>query len=299
MNEQAVRKTFKYRLKPTPKQEQAMAFVVRRCRELYNAALEARQDGWQKGGVGVTEAMQSAQLPAINAVRPEYHDIHSQVLQDVLTRLDRAFQAFFRRIRAGQTPGYPRFQGSNRYNSFTYKQFGNGARLENGFLILSKIGRIVVRWSLSLEGTPKTITICREADGWYVCFSCADVPTQSLPETGQETGIDLGIEAFATLSNGTRILHPSWYRKAERALKTAPRRVNRRKKGSNRRRKAVTLLAKAHQKVGRQRADFHHKTALALVQQNDTIYHEDLQTANMVRNHHLPSLFLTQAGRRS
>jgi putative transposase len=105
--------------------------------------------------------------------------------------------------------------------------------------------------------------------------------------TGQETGIDLGIEAFATLSDGTRIFSPGWYRKAERALKTAQRRVSRRKKGSNRRRKAVQLLAKAHQRVRRQRQDFHHKTVLALVRENDTIYHEDLQVRNMVKNHHL------------
>src|SRR6476469_10708091 len=140
--------------------------------------------------------------------------------------------------------------------------------LDKGFLVLSKIGRLAVRWSRPLEGTPKTVTISREADGWYVCFSCADVPVQRLPETRQETGIDLGIEAFATLSNGARIFSPGWYRKAERALKTAQRRVSRRKRGSNRRRKAVTLLAKTHQKVRRQRADFHHKTALALVQAN-------------------------------
>jgi putative transposase len=129
--------------------------------------------------------------------------------------------------------------------------------------------------------------ISREADSWYVCFACADVPILPLPPTGLETGIDLGIEAFATLSDGARIFHPGWYRKAERALKTAQRRVSRRKTGSNRRRKAVTLLAKAHQRVRRQRQDFHHKTALALVRANDTIYHEDLQTANMVRNQHL------------
>ena len=105
-----------------------------------------------------------------------------------------------------------------------------------------------------MEGTPKTITLSREADGWYVCFSCADVPIHPLPATGRQTGIDLGIEAFATLSDGTRIFSPGWYRKAERALKTAQRRVSRRKKGSARRKKAVTLLAKAHQKVRRQRA---------------------------------------------
>jgi putative transposase len=287
MGEQTVRKTYKYKLKPTSEQERAMAFVLRRCRELYNAALEERRDAWQKCGVNVTEAMQSAQLPDIKEVRPEYRDIHSQVLQDALTRLERAFQAFFRRVKNGETPGYPRFQGSNRYNSFTYKQFGNGATLDNVFLVLSKIGRIALRWSRPLEGTPKTVTISREADGWYVCFSCADVPVKPLPPTGQETGVDLGIEAFATLADGTRIFSPGWYRKAERALKMAQRRVSRRKKGSNRRRKAVTLLAKAHQRVRRQRQDFHHKVALQLVQTNDTIYHDDLQTANMLRNHHL------------
>jgi putative transposase len=117
-------------------------------------------------GKSITCAHQSAELPTIKAVRPEYHDIHSQVLQDVLTRLDRAFQAFFRRGQAGEQPGYPRFQGSRRCNRFTYKQCGNGATLDNGYLVLSKIGRIAVGWSRSLEGAVKTVTIVHEADGW-------------------------------------------------------------------------------------------------------------------------------------
>ena len=116
-----MRKTFKYKLKPTLQQERAMAFVARRCRELYNAALHERKEAWQKCGVSVSEAMQSAQLPAVKEARPEYRDIHSQVLQDVLTRLDSAFQRFFARVKAGETPGYPRFQGANRYTSCTYK----------------------------------------------------------------------------------------------------------------------------------------------------------------------------------
>jgi putative transposase len=237
--------------------------------------------------VSITLARQSAQLPAIKEVRPEYREIHSQVLQDVLTRLDRAFHAFFRRVQQGETPGYPRFHGERRSNSFTYKQFGNGAILENGVLVLSKLGRIVVRWSRPLEGTPKTVTIAKEADGWYVCFSCADVPVQPLPETGQETGIDLGLEAFATLADGTRIENPRPYRKAERALKKAQRRVCRRKKGSKRRCKAVRLLARKHQRVRRQRQDFHHKVALTLLRQYDTISYEDLQTAHLLKNHQL------------
>jgi putative transposase len=286
MNEQTVRKTFKDKLQPTSAQAQAMGTVLRRCRELYNAGLEERREAWRKCGVTVREYDQSAQLPAIKEARPEYQKVHSQVLQDVLHRLELSMQAFFRRTREGQTPGYPRFQGAIRYNSFTSKQFGNGATLDNGFLVLSKIGRIAVRWPRPLEGTPKTVTVSREADGWYACFSCADVPVQPLPATDQETGMDLGLEAFATLSDGTRIVHPGWYRKAERALKTAQRRVSRRKKGSHRRRKAIALLATAHQQVRRQRADFHYTAARALVRSTDVIDHEDVQTANLVRNPH-------------
>src|SRR6266849_4715034 len=98
-----------------------------------------------------------------------------------------------RRSSAGEKPGFPRFQGRNRYHSFTYKEYDNGARLDNGSLVLSKIGRIAVRWSRPVEGSIKTVTISKEADGWYVCFSCADVPIQPLPNTGRETGIDMGL----------------------------------------------------------------------------------------------------------
>jgi putative transposase len=223
----------------------------------------------------------------LRAELPEYAAIHSHVLQDVLARLDKTYQAYFRRVQRGEKAGFPRFKGRNRFHSFTYKEFGNGARLDNGFLVLSKIGRLAVRWSRPLEGTPKTVTLSREADGWYVAISCADVPCQPLPLTGQETGIDLGLESFATLADGSQIANPRIFRVAELNLKRAQRRVSRRKRGSNRRRKAVKPLAKAHAKVRRARQDFHHKSALALVRQYDTIYHEDLQPANLVKNHQL------------
>ena len=291
MSDESLRKTYKYKLKPTPEQERQLAGILWQCRRLYNTALEQRFTLYRQRGVSLSRYEQEAELKDIRAEMPDYAAIHSHVLQDVLARLDKTYQAFFRRIRAGQTPGFPRYQGRNRWHSFTYKEFGNGARLDgipdNGFLVLSKIGRIAVRWSRPLDGTPKTVTISREADGWYVSFSCADVPMQPLPLTGQETGIDLGLESFATLADGTMIHNPRCYRKAERRLKTAQRKVARRKKGSNRRKKAVQLLARAHQTVKRQRQDFQQKTALALVRQYDAIYHEDLQTANMLKNHHL------------
>src|SRR5215472_15079233 len=124
MQQQYVRKTFKYQLMPTPEQEQALATVLWRCRELYNAGLQERKAAWEQCRVCVSFAMQSAQLPGIKEVRPDYRDLNAQVLQDVLHRLDKAFAAFFRRVQAGAHPGYPRFQGKDRYNSFTYPQVG-------------------------------------------------------------------------------------------------------------------------------------------------------------------------------
>ncbi len=282
-----VRKAYKYKLKPTPEQERQLEEVLRRCRVLYNTALEERITAYRRCGVTLTCYQQQAELPDLKAAFPEYGDIHSQVLQDVLTRLDKTYQAFFRRVKAGQTPGFPRFQGRNRYHSFTYKQYGNGARLDNGCLVLSKIGRTAVRWSRPLEGTPKTVTISREADGWYAIISCADVPAQPLPPTGRETGIDVGLKVFLITTDGEVVENPRLHRRGEKKLTTANKRVSRRKKGSKRRGKAVTQLGKAHQTVKRQRADFHHKTALALLRQYDTIYLEDLRVANMVRNRHL------------
>jgi putative transposase len=289
VSEQTARKTFKYKLKPTADQERMLDRALMLCRRVYNAAIGERREAWRLRGISVNYYQQKAELPDIKAAMPEYTEVNSQVLQEVVLRVERAFQAFFRRVQQGETPGYPRFHGRNRYRSFTYPQVGDhgGARLDNGFLVLSKIGRMALRWSRPLEGTPKTVTISREADGWYVCFSCAEVPIRPLPLTGQETGIDLGLESFATLADGSQVANPRPFRVAELNLKRLQRRVSRRKLGSARRKKAVKLLARAHQKVQRARRDFQHKTALALVRQYDTIYHEDLQTANMVRNHHL------------
>jgi putative transposase len=133
---------------------------------------------------------------------PDYAEVHSQVLQDVLLRLERALHAFFRRVKHGQTPGYPRFQGVHRYHSFTYPQYGNGAVLDGGILSLSKLGRIAIRLHRPLVGSPKTVTISHEADGWYACVSRAEVPVQPLPPTGCETGSDVGLRVFLITAEG-------------------------------------------------------------------------------------------------
>jgi putative transposase len=288
MEPQSVRKTFKYQLNPTPAQDQALALVLSRCRTLYNVALEQRKTWWERGqGKSATYYQQKAELPDLKAACPEYAEVNAQVLQDVILRLERAFQAFFRRVQAGEEPGYPRFQGTGRYNSFTYSQYGGGAVLDGELLSLSKIGRVPIRVHRPVEGTPKTVTISREADGWYACISCADVPIAPLPSTGRETGIDVGLKVFLITADGQPVENPRHYRTAERRLAKAQRRVARRKKGSHRRRKAVALLKRKHQRVQRQRRDFHHKSALALPRQYDTIYLEDMQVRNLVRNHSL------------
>jgi putative transposase len=255
---ESLRKAYKYKLKPTPEQERQLEQTLWRCRMLYNTALEQRITAYRRCGVTLTCYQQQAELPEVKEAFPEYAAIHSQVLQDVLTRLDKTYQTFFRRVTArktGQTPravGFPRYQGRNRYHSFTYKQYGIGARLDmshdNGFLVLSKIGRVAVRWSRPLEGAPKTVTIAREADGWYAIISCADVSAHPLPPTGQETGIDVGLKVFLITADGLMVENPRHYRRGEKKLAQVNKRVSRRKKGSKRRGKAVYCLGRAHQK---------------------------------------------------
>jgi putative transposase len=279
-------KADKYKLKPNAKFEAACSATLGISRELYNAALQERRDAYKINGLSINYHAQAIQLPPIKKVREDVGAVYSQVLQDTLRRVDKAFDAFFRRLKNGKTPGYPRFRSASRFDSFTYPQ--SGFRLEGDKLHLSKIGSCRVRLSRPVEGTIKTCTIKREADGWYVVFAVEENQSRFFPKTGDTVGIDVGIENFATLSTGEVVENPQFLRESERELKTAQRRVSRRpNKKSNRRRKAVELLAKKHQKIQRQRADFHHKTALRIVREFDAIAVEDLNVKGMVKNHHL------------
>jgi putative transposase len=290
MEQQDVHKTYKFRLMTTPPQE--LDTILARCQKLYNVALKQRKICWQRGqGKTVTYYQQALEVSDLKARCPKDAEINAQVLQDVLRRLDKAFQSFFRRIQAGDAPGYPRFQGVGRYQRVTYPQFGGGAVLDGGTLIESKVGSIRVRADRPLAGNPTTVTTSREADGWYACVSCADALLHLHRATGQETGrdlgLDLGLDSLATLADGATSQNPRFYRKAERRLKRCQRQVSQPMKGSDRRRKAVKLLAKAPQKVRRQRRDIHHKEVVSFVRQYDRICYEDLQTANMVKDYRL------------
>jgi putative transposase len=276
-----MRKAYKFRLYPNKQQEEKLFWTLNRCRELYNAALSERKDAYRMAGKSISYYEQKRDLPEIKEMRSEYHDIHSQVLQDVLLRLKRAFDRFFERVKNGEKPGYPRFQGRNRYNSFTYPQ--SGFTLEEKHVTLSKIGTIKVKVHRKVEGTIKTCTIKYEAGQWYVTLSCEVQQPEPLPISYEDVGIDLGITHFAALSNGEFIESPRHYRKAEKKLKSLQESLSRKKRGSHRRKRAVQAIAKAHRKVRNQRRDFAHKATRQLVNRYQIIVLEELQTKNLVR----------------
>jgi putative transposase len=280
-------KAYKYKLKPSAKIIAIFESWLALLCELYNAALQERRDAYRINHLSISYKAQANQLPEIKKDRPEFANIHSQVIQDALKRLDSAFDGFFRRVKEGQKPGYPRFRSSFRYDSFRYPQ--SGFSLKNGKLHLSKIGKVKLQLSRPIEGEIKTCMIKREADGWYVIFSVEESKKKVEPAPKESVGVDVGIENFATLSDdeAAPISNPRYFRGAEKELKKAQRRVSRRVKGSKGRKKAVRWLGKKHLKVKRQRRDFHFKEAGKLVEQYQSIKVEDLNIQGMVKNHHL------------
>lgn len=279
-------KSYKFKIKrPSKRIVQTFEQWLEVCRELYNAGLQERRDAWKLNRKRITFFDQSSQLPQIKLFRDDVAKVNAQVLQNTLHRLDSTFQSFFSRVKKGEKAGFPRFKGQNRYDSFTFPQM-KGIHLEGDKLTLSKIGTMRIRLSREIKGKIKTCVIKREVDGWYVIFAC-ETEKELLKKTGESVGIDVGLENFATLSNGEQIENPRFLSESERRLKTAQRNVTRKMKGSNNRRKAIKLLAKQHLKIKRQRLDFLHKVSIELIRKYDEIAVEDLNISAMVKNHHL------------
>ncbi len=278
-----MRKTFKYRIYPTQETEHKLFWTLTRCRELYNAGLSERKDAYQYARKSISYYDQQNDLPAIKAeIRPEYQDMAAHVLQDVLRRLNKAFDHFFRRCKHGEKPGFPRFQGRNRYSSFTYPD-GAGWKFDGSTLHLSKIGSAKVKLHRPIEGKIKTVTIKREVDQWYVTFSCEGIDPVNLPVSYEDVGIDLGVTHLATLSNGEMIEHPRYYRKAQKVLEKRQQALSRKKRGSHRRDKARKNVSKAHRKIARLRRDYQQKASRRLVDRYQVIVFEDLQTTHLTK----------------
>ena len=279
-----LRKTFKYRLKPTAKQRSKLAFHLEECRMLYNHLLVDRIQAYKDRGESLTLYGQQTRLPFLKTDRPTLAQVNAQVLQNVAVRVDRAFKAFFLRCQQGDSPGFPRFKGEGRYDSFTYPQAKSAFRLDDKGLRLSKIGCLRLVQHRPLNGTPKTCTLQRTATGkWFVTIVC-QVEAELLPESVEAVGIDVGLKQFATLSNGEQIANPRFFRTEEKALAQVNRRLARAPKGTPRRRKVRKAVAHVHERIRNRRHNFAHQWTRKLVNRFGLIAVEDLSVKDMVRN---------------
>ena len=289
---------YKYRIYPSANQIKVLNEQLKLCRELYNACLQQRKLAHEKG-VAITYRDQQDQLPEIRRAFPEYMNIHSQVLQDVVRRLHKAYDNAFRRVKerkAGKNVriGFPRFKGEERYRSITYSQSGFHI-MENNHLHVSKIGEIRMFMHREISGRIKTMTISMDAVGdWFVSFSVDDtnnasiLERKSIPLTEKTAlGYDKGLISLIAGSDDYTVEAPKFFRKGENGIKRSQRNVSRKRKGSKNREKAKLRLAKKHRKVKRQREDFTWKTANTIVSRSDIIFLEDLNVQGMVQNHHL------------
>jgi putative transposase len=270
-------KAYKYKLEPNHKQRQGFERTLSICRELYNIGLEQRKS--QR----IHKFEQMRQLTELKQVFPEYKSVHVHVLQDVIKRLNCSFEDFFRRCKRGVKPGFPRFQGAHRYDSFTFHSVG--FKLAGKYLQLSKIGNVKIRMSRELPNgaVVRTCTIKRSVSGWFAIFDFEYEPVP-LPISDLAVGIDVGVTVFATFSDGKVIANPKIRQSAQAKFRRVQRRVARCKRGSNRRRKAVALLRKIHGHIANKRSDFLHKHSTAVIRKYGTIVVEALNIAGMSRS---------------
>ncbi len=292
------RKTYKFRLYPTKSQETKIIFTLNTCRHLYNDSLATRihnakinkiYQEFQVFPFGKLQWINKyEQMKYLTKTKTVYQkQVYAQVLINVINRLDRSFNNFF----LGR--GYPRFQGRNRYDSFTYPQ--HGFKIEDNKLELSKIGLIKIKQHREIEGKIKTCTIKRDVDHWYVSFS-VEIDKEIEHTKGEcKIGVDVGLKELLTLSNGQKISPQKFYRKSENKIRTVNKSLHRKKKGSNNRNKQKVIVGRAHRKIRNQRKDFNHKTSRILVNTYDKIVFEKLQIQNMVKNKYL-SKSISDAG---
>ena len=280
-------KAFKYRIYLTNGQRRILEQQLETCRWLYNETLAERKRAYDQRGEHLRLYDTQAMLPVWKQAHPDLKAVHSQVLQNVQVRVDLAFKAFFRRVKAGEPEvGYPRFKGKGRYDSICYPQYGNGARLDGERLILSKVGAVHVVLHRPLEGTPKTVTLRRSHTGkWYACFSC-EVQAQLLPPTNEVVGVDVGLASFATCSDGEEIANPRFYRRDEadlqRVQKLKDAAKNAQRWDENRHYKKT--LAHIHERIANRRSDFAHKHSRELINRYQVIVFEDLAPQEMGRS---------------
>src|SRR6266571_3824329 len=281
-----MRKMFQYRIYPTRKQVHKLNETLEECRWLYNHLLEKRKHAYAHTGKDLSCYEQQSTYPLLKQERPTLERVHSQVLQNVAVRIDLAFKAFFRRVKQGENPGYPRFRGRDRYDSFTFPQSGFSLTPDDR-VTLSKIGSVKMVYHRPMKGKIKTCTVQRSSTGkWYVSFSCECEP-ERLPEAPSQIGIDVGLKTFATLSNGEEIANPRFFRKEEKALAKVQRKHSKLAKGTPQRRTHRKAVARVHERIAFRRANFTHQESRKIVNTYGVICVEDLSVNRMLHNHSL------------
>jgi len=278
-------KAYKYRIYPTKSQRTKMERTLDLCRWTYNQTLAYQKNAWENEGKSVSKYETHDLLPDWKSDKPELSEVFSQTLQNVQERVDLALKAFFRRVKAGEKPGYPRFRGRGWYDSFTYPQ--KGFKLDYGKLYLSKIGEIKIKLHRQIEGKIKRLTIRRAATGkWFACFS---VELEDLPKPpwkdGSIVGIDVGLTSFATLSNGEKIANPRFFRDEESELARVQRKLSKAAKGTPERKAALNVVERVHERIANKRYEFAHQVSRDLVNRFGLIAFEDLNIKNMIQNH--------------
>src|SRR5215467_7699890 len=283
-------KIYQFRLYPTKKQQTMLKSWLAICCEVYNAALQERRDAYRMAGISLGFAHQCAELPACKQVRPELAEINSQVLQDVIKRVELAFAAFFRRCKDGEQPGFPRYRSRFRYDSLTFKQYRNSFSLtdegkQKGKLILSKLGHVKMVRHRPLQGTPKTAIVKRTPTGnWYVSICCAEVEPQSLPASTEQVGIDVGLKTFAYLSTDEHIDNPRFFRQEETTLARAQRKLSQARSKTPDKKKRHKVVARIHERIRNRRQNFIGQHVASLVKRFGLIAMEALVVRNMLKN---------------
>jgi putative transposase len=280
-----VRRAFKFRAYLTAGQVSRSGQCLRDHQRLYNGALEERREAWRMRKVSVRYGQQSAQLKDIRGFDPDQGRWSFSSQQATLRRLDKAMAAFYRRVKAGQKAGYPRFRALDRWDSVEWPSEADGCRWEpgTGRVYLRGIGHVKVHAHRTVEGRVKTVTLKREGRRWYVVLSCDDVPARPLPATGRQIGLDVGVARFATTSDGEIIANPRFTRESASDLAAAQQSLSRKQRGSSNHRRAKAKVTEVYRRIRNRRADFHHKAARALLSECDVIALENLNTAGMTR----------------
>lgn len=298
-------RTFRYRLHPTKRQTQSLVRQLELQCELYNAALEERVGAWKWERRSVSYIDQCRTLTGLHEFRPEVVTSGIHLCRGTLKRLDRAYGAFFGRVKRGEFPGFPRFKSTRRFDSLQWEdRCGWKLQTEHRRLYLMGIGHIKANYYRPISGEPKAITVKRGGKKWWLSVRCVNVPAMPLESTSCEVGIDLGIVNQIATSDGELEKGMRFGAEAKWRLAQAQRELATMHRGSNRRGRQVEEVARLHQKVKNQRRNAAHQLSRQLVNDYDFIAVEDLNITNMVRapkgrpDPERPGAYLTNGARR-